>query len=73
MRLTRSGGATAPGPAETFTGTDVVYIEPGEEHWHGATPDRFMAHVAIHEADENGQVVTWLEHVTDEDYGPSAG
>jgi hypothetical protein len=36
----------------------VVYIEP----------DRFMAHVAIQEADDNGQVVTWLEHVTDEDY-----
>jgi quercetin dioxygenase-like cupin family protein len=47
---------------------DVVYIEPGEEHWHGATPERFMAHVAIQEADENGQVVTWLEHVTDEEY-----
>ena len=47
---------------------DVVYIEPGEEHWHGATADRFMAHVAIQEADENGQVVTWLEHVTDEEY-----
>lgn len=31
---------------------DVVLIEPGEEHWHGATPDRFMAHVAIQEADE---------------------
>jgi quercetin dioxygenase-like cupin family protein len=47
---------------------DVVYIEPGEEHWHGATADRFMAHVAIQEADENGEVVTWLEHVTDADY-----
>jgi quercetin dioxygenase-like cupin family protein len=47
---------------------DVVYIEPGEEHWHGATPDRFMAHIAMQEADENGQVVTWLEHVTGEDY-----
>jgi len=47
---------------------DVVYIEPGEEHWHGATPDRFMAHVAMQEADEHGQVVTWLEHVTDEEY-----
>ena len=47
---------------------DVVYIEPGEEHWHGATADRFMAHVAIQEADENGEVVTWLEHVTDEEY-----
>src|SRR3954452_17553826 len=48
---------------------DVVYIEPGEEHWHGATADRFMAHVAIQEADDSGQVVTWLDHVTDEEYG----
>ncbi|OYO19549.1 cupin [Enemella evansiae] len=48
---------------------DVVYIEPGEEHWHGATADRFMAHVAIQEADGQGEVVTWLDHVTDEDYG----
>jgi len=48
---------------------DVVYVEPGEEHWHGATPDRFMAHVAIQEADDDGQVVTWLDHVTDEEYG----
>jgi quercetin dioxygenase-like cupin family protein len=47
---------------------DVVYIEPGEEHWHGATPGRFMAHVAIQEADDQGEVVTWLEHVTDEEY-----
>jgi quercetin dioxygenase-like cupin family protein len=47
---------------------DVVYIEPNEEHWHGATTDRFMAHVAIQEADEQGQVVTWLDHVTDEQY-----
>ena len=33
----------------------AAYIEPGEEHWHGATPDRFMAHVAMQEADEYGQ------------------
>lgn len=47
---------------------DVVYIEPGEEHWHGATPGRFMAHVAIQESDDQGEVVTWLERVTDEEY-----
>lgn len=47
---------------------DVVFIEPGEEHWHGATVDRFMAHVAIQEADEQGVPVTWLEHVADEEY-----
>jgi len=130
MKITRSGGRTARGPAEWFTGDvlidtirnpddqsaigcahvrfspgartawhshpkgqtlyvtdgiglvlyrggdvveirpgDVVHIEPREEHWHGATPDRFMAHVAMQEADDQGQVVTWLERVTDEEYG----
>jgi quercetin dioxygenase-like cupin family protein len=59
---TRSGGIQEIRPG------DVVYIEPGEEHWHGATLDRFMAHVAMQEADENGQVVTWLDHVTDAEY-----
>lgn len=47
---------------------DVVYFEPGERHWHGASADRFMAHVAMQEADEAGEVVTWLEHVADGDY-----
>jgi quercetin dioxygenase-like cupin family protein len=61
--VARRGGE----PVEIRPG-DVVYIEPGEEHWHGATPTRFMAHVAMQEADEQGQVVTWLEHVTDEEY-----
>jgi hypothetical protein len=27
-----------------------------------------MAHVAIQEADDQGEVVTWLEHVTDTEY-----
>ncbi|GGL34487.1 cupin domain-containing protein [Phycicoccus endophyticus] len=56
------------GEVEQIRPGDVVYIEPGEEHWHGATPERFMSHVAIQEADEDGQVVTWLEHVSDADY-----
>jgi hypothetical protein len=30
------------------------------------TPDRFMAHVAMQEADENREVMTRLEHVTDD-------
>jgi quercetin dioxygenase-like cupin family protein len=61
--VSRRGGE----PQEIRPG-DVVFIEPGEEHWHGATPERFMAHVAMQEADEQGQVVTWLEHVSDEEY-----
>jgi quercetin dioxygenase-like cupin family protein len=47
---------------------DVVRIDPGEEHWHGATPSRFMANVALQQADDDGRVVTWLAHVTDEEY-----
>lgn len=47
---------------------DVVYVEPGEEHWHGATANRFMAHVAVQESDADGVPVTWLDHVTDEEY-----
>ena len=58
--------ATRDGVQEIRPG-DVVYIEPGEEHWHGATADRFMAHVAIQEADEDGGVVTWFDPVTDEE------
>jgi quercetin dioxygenase-like cupin family protein len=60
--------ARGGGEPQEIRPDDVVYIEPGEEHWHGATPDRFMSHVAMQEADETGRVVTWLEHVTDDDY-----
>ena len=63
----RDEDGTSSEPQEIRPG-DVVYIEPGEEHWHGATPGRFLAHVAIQEADAAGEVVTWLEHVTDDDY-----
>ena len=56
------------GPVQEIRPGDVVFIEPGEEHWHGATPERFMAHVAIQEADETGQSVTWLTPVTDAEY-----
>ena len=57
------------GPVEVIRPGDRVLFEADEEHWHGATPDRFMAHVAIQEADDQGQVVTWLDHVTDQEYG----
>src|ERR1700745_90383 len=57
------------GPVEVIRPGDRVFFEPGEDHWHGAAPTRFMAHVAIQEADESGSPVTWGEHVTDEEYG----
>ena len=69
--VARRGKDGTSQPREIRPG-DVVYIEPGEEHWHGATAGRFMAHIAIQEADDLGEVVTWLEHVSDEDYRTSS-
>jgi quercetin dioxygenase-like cupin family protein len=57
------------GPIEEIRPGDRVFFEPGENHWHGAAPNRFMAHVAIQEADESGNPVTWGDPVTDEEYG----
>jgi quercetin dioxygenase-like cupin family protein len=56
------------GPVEEIRPGDRVWFEPGENHWHGAAPDRFMVHLAIQEADESGSPVSWGEHVTDEEY-----
>ena len=48
---------------------DVVWIPPGEKHWHGATDTTMMTHVAIAEFDaEAGTHNNWLEPVTDEQY-----
>jgi len=57
------------GPIEVIRPGDRVYFEPGEDHWHGAAANRFMTHIAMQEADENGSPVTWGEHVSDEEYG----
>ena len=56
------------GPVEEIRAGDRVFFEPGEEHWHGAAPNRFMLHVAIAQADDEGSVVTWGEPVSDEEY-----
>jgi quercetin dioxygenase-like cupin family protein len=47
---------------------DVVWIAPGEKHWHGAAPNNRMMHLACQES-LNGKHVEWLEHVTDAQYG----
>jgi len=57
------------GPVEVIRPGDRVFFEPGENHWHGAAPNRFMVHLAIQEADESGSPVNWGQHVTDEEYG----
>ena len=55
------------GPLEELLPGDVVWIAPGERHWLGAAPRTAMTHIAIQEA-LNGQMVTWLEQVSDEQY-----
>ncbi|MFD1745773.1 cupin domain-containing protein [Rhizobium helianthi] len=56
------------GPIEEIRPGDVVWFEPGEKHWHGASPTHAMTHIAIQES-LDGKVVDWLEQVSDEDYG----
>ena len=56
---------------ETVRPGDIVFFEPGEKHWHGASPRCAMSHIAVAEK-QDGQVVTWLEKVTDEQYAQGA-
>ncbi|MBB3427184.1 quercetin dioxygenase-like cupin family protein [Rhizobium sp. BK312] len=55
------------GSVEEIRPGDIVWFEPGEKHWHGASPTTAMTHIAVHEH-LDGKVVDWLEHVTDEQY-----
>jgi quercetin dioxygenase-like cupin family protein len=56
------------GQVEVIRPGDRVFFEPGENHWHGAAPTRLMTHVAMQQADDGGNVVTWGEHVSDDEY-----
>ena len=57
------------GPVEVIRAGDSVFFEPGEDHWHGAAPNRFMTHIAMQQVDDEGNAATWGEHVTEEEYG----
>nr|WP_296773546.1 cupin domain-containing protein [Rhodococcus sp. (in: high G+C Gram-positive bacteria)] len=47
----------------------TLYTPPGEEHWHAATEDTFMEHIAMLENGEDpATTTTWLEHITDDEY-----
>jgi quercetin dioxygenase-like cupin family protein len=59
-------------PIEVIRPGDRVFFEPGENHWHGAAPDRLMTHLAMQQVDEQGSPVTWGEHVTDEEYSAAS-
>jgi quercetin dioxygenase-like cupin family protein len=56
------------GPVEEIRPGDRVFFAPGEEHWHGASPDRFMTHLAMLEVGDDGAAADWGEHVSDEEY-----
>ena len=55
------------GPVEEIRPGDVVWIPPGEKHWHGAAATTAMTHIAIQEQ-LDGKVVDWMEQVSDEQY-----
>ncbi|PJI91166.1 (R)-mandelonitrile lyase [Luteimicrobium subarcticum] len=59
----RDGSVLRAVPGET------LYCPPGEDHWHGATPDAFMEHLAISEnADDPAESTVWFEHVSDAEH-----
>jgi quercetin dioxygenase-like cupin family protein len=55
------------GPIEEIRPGDVIWFEPGEKHWHGATPTTAMSHIDVQEK-LDGSPVDWLERVTDARY-----
>ena len=64
---TRDGEVTVIRPG------DRVFFAPGEDHWHGATPSRFMVHLALNEVDaDHPDAADWGEHVTDAEYAAPA-
>lgn len=62
-RVQRRGGAI-----EAIRPGDRVFFEPGEDHWHGAGPNRFMTHLSLVEVDDSGNSATWGAHVSDDEY-----
>ena len=61
---------TRDGTVVTARPGDTISTPPGEEHWHGATPQDFMEHLAMLEnGDDPATTTLWLEHVDDAEYG----
>jgi quercetin dioxygenase-like cupin family protein len=63
------------GSVEVIRAGDRVFFEPGEDHWHGAAPNRLMVHLALNEVDGDHAAVDWGTHVTDAEYAaaPATG
>jgi len=56
------------GPIEQIRPGDVVLFAPNEKHWHGAAPATAVTHIAIQEQTDDGKVVDWMKHVSDDQY-----
>lgn len=54
-------------PALSIKPGDTVWIAPYVKHWHGATAETSMSHIAIAEA-QDGKVVEWMEKVGEQEY-----
>jgi quercetin dioxygenase-like cupin family protein len=71
LHVTEGVGRTQArgGDVKTIRAGDTVHTPPGEWHWHGAAPDRFMTHLAIWEAPADGAPESeWADLVTDAEY-----
>lgn len=55
------------GPIQEMKQGDVVWVQPGVKHWHGATATTGMSHIAIAER-LDGKSADWMDKVTDEQY-----
>lgn len=53
--------------AQELNAGDIAWIPPGVKHWHGASSETAMIHIAIAES-VDGSPVTWMEKVSDEQY-----
>ena len=58
-------------PSQEVRAGDVVRIPAGAKHWHGASPQASMTHIAITEH-RDGTAVQWMEKVSDEQYNASS-
>ncbi|WP_076592753.1 (R)-mandelonitrile lyase [Herminiimonas arsenitoxidans] len=54
-------------PIQEIRPGDVVWIAPGEEHWHGAQATTAMTHIAIQEELE-GKTADWQGQVREQEY-----
>jgi quercetin dioxygenase-like cupin family protein len=55
---------TRGGTPETIDVGDTVHISPGQEHWHGASSETYVVHLAVSLGETE-----WLDEVTDDEYG----